>query len=86
MEPDMSEAELHATLKTMENNKSTGEDGYPAEFYKVFWIDIKDMLLNSYRYVEEICLLSAAQRRSIISLIPKTREKNPLFLKNWRPL
>ena len=47
MESNISKAESHATLKTMENNKSPGEDGYPAEFYKVFWIDIKDMLLNS---------------------------------------
>ena len=29
--------ELHAaTLKTMENSKSPDEDGYRAEFYKVF--------------------------------------------------
>ena len=52
----------------MENNKSPGEDGYPAEFYKVFWIDIKDMLLDSYRYAKENGLLSNTQRRGTIPL------------------
>ena len=49
MESYISEAELYATLKTMDNNISPGEDGYPAEFCKVLWVDIKDMLLDSYR-------------------------------------
>ena len=29
--------ELSSTLKTMKNNKTPGIDGFPAEFYKVFW-------------------------------------------------
>ena len=53
MESDISEAELHVNLKTMVNNKSPGEGVFPAEFYKVFWIDIKDMLLDSFRYAKE---------------------------------
>ena len=69
----------------MENNKSPGEDGYPAEFYKVFWIDIKTILVKSYKYAYESGGLSISQRRGIISLIPK-KEKDPLMLKNWRPL
>ena len=31
----------------MESNKTPGTDGIPAEFYKVFWNDIKSFFLAS---------------------------------------
>jgi len=34
------------SLQTMAPNKSPGSDGLPAEFYKVFWEDIKQFLLH----------------------------------------
>ena len=64
MESDISEAKLHATLKTMEINKLPGEDGYSAEFYNLFWIDIKGMLLDTYRYAKK-GLLSTTDRIGI---------------------
>ena len=54
MKSYISEAELCATLTTTDNNISPCEAGYPAEFCRVFWIDIKDMLLDSYRYAKEM--------------------------------
>ena len=33
-------------LKDMSLNKTPGSDGLPVEFYKVFWSDISDHLLN----------------------------------------
>ena len=47
MEQEITEDELIKVLKTNDNNKSPGDDGYPVEFYKVFWTDIKTVLLNS---------------------------------------
>ena len=37
-------SECLESLKLMESNKSPGSDGLPAEFYKVFWIDINQHL------------------------------------------
>ena len=33
--------ECENAMKLMKNNKSPGLDGLPAEFYKIFWNDIK---------------------------------------------
>ena len=40
-------AECLESLKTMEPNKTPGTDGIPAEFYEVFWNDIKSFFLAS---------------------------------------
>ena len=84
-EGELTEAELLATLKSTSNNKSPGSDGFPAEFYKVFWIDCKQYLLEALNLAYRIGLLSVTQRHSIITLLPK-REKDLTELKNWRPI
>ena len=81
----ITEAEILKNLKAMANNKSPGEDGFPAEFFKFFWQDIKKYLINSYQYSYTNGSLSLTQKRGIICLIPK-KDKDPLQLKNWRPL
>ena len=40
-------SECLESLKSMESNKSPGSDDLPAEFYKVFWNDINQHLLNA---------------------------------------
>ena len=40
---------LHA-FKSMRGDKSPGTDGLPCEFYKVFWNDLVEILLNSLNY------------------------------------
>jgi len=78
-------AELGKNVQQLPNNKSPGCDGLTTEFYKFFWIDIKDLLFDSYNYSFENKKLSQDQRRAIISLIPKPN-KDIRRLKNWRPL
>ena len=41
-EGPLSKNECLNALKDMDCNKTSGSDGLPAEFYKVFWIDIAD--------------------------------------------
>ena len=72
-------------LKTMENNKSPGTDGFTCEFYKFFWKDIEKDVVNSFNYAYENGEMSVDQKRGLISLIPK-KDKNRLLLKNWRPV
>ena len=69
----------------MESNKSPGSDGLPAEFYKVFWNDINQYLLNALNCAFTKGLLSITQRRGLITLIPK-KNKPTNLLKNWRPI
>ena len=62
VEQEITEDELLKVLKTTDNNKSPGDDGYPVEFYKVFWTDIKKELLNSYKYAYETGQISTTQK------------------------
>ena len=84
MERPISEEELLKLIKSLLNNKAPGEDGLPAEFYKVFWIDIKKYLLDSYNFSYNNNTLSITQKRGVISLIPK--KDDPLLLKKLAPL
>ena len=56
-----------------------------ADFYKVFWNDIADYLVNSINYAFGKGQLSVTQRRGIIKLIPK-KDAEPDLIKNWRPI
>ena len=40
-ENDLTEDELLISLKSMQNNKTPGNDGLTKEFYKTFWNEIK---------------------------------------------
>ena len=85
LEGDIQEQEILNAIKSTANNKAPGLDGLPIEFYKVFWVDIKNYFMQS---IIESCqqgCLSISQKQGVINLIPK-KEKDPLYLKNWRPL
>ena len=81
----ITEQEILKALKASPNNKSPGEDGLPSEFYKVFWNDIKIHLVSCYKLAFDMGKLGISQRRGIICLIPK-KDKDPIILKNWRPI
>ena len=72
-------------LKTMSSDKTPGTDGLPCEFYKVFWNDLADILINALNYSYETGKLSVSQRRGIVKLIPK-KDAELNLVKNWRPL
>ena len=36
------------SVQELQNNKAPGPGGLPGEFYKIFWNDISDLLLNSF--------------------------------------
>ena len=40
LEGDIKYSELAEALKNMKNSKTPGNDGFPAEFFKFFWIDL----------------------------------------------
>ena len=74
-----------AALKKLANDKSPGSDGLTSDFYKFFWSDISDLLIDSYNYTFRFKELTQEQKIAIINLIPK-KDKDLRFLKNWRPV
>ena len=77
--------EVGRALYAMKNNKSPGSDGFPAEFYKYFWSDLKfivmRMLVSSY----ESRVMPPSLQEGIIILIPKSgRPRNQI--NSYRPI
>ena len=82
---ELSEKELYISLRSMQNNKSPGNDGLIKEFFVTFWEDIKDSFLNSCLTAKLKKELSTYQRQAVIKLIQK-KDKDKRFIKNWRPI
>ena len=85
LEGEIKYSELAVALKNMKNSKTPGSDGFTAEFFKFFWIDLKMFILNSINYGYKTGSLSITQKQGIITCLPKPN-KSPFYLKNWRPI
>ena len=77
--------ELAQALKELKNDKCLGTDSLDASFYKVFWPQVKEKLLDIYNEAIQKGMLHLSARQSVISLSEKPG-KDPLKLKCWRPL
>ena len=77
--------ELGRTLRKFSNNRSPGSDGFPYEFFKVFWIDIKHFVHRSLIYGLGKGELSITQREGLITLVPKPSKPRNL-ISSWRPI
>ncbi|KAL9969964.1 hypothetical protein ACROYT_G022257 [Oculina patagonica] len=77
--------ECKRILESFEDNKSPGEDGFTAEFYKHFFDLIGLDLIQSLNQAFEDGELSISQRRGVITLIPK-EDSDLLDIQNWRPI
>ena len=77
--------EIGNALKDMKNNKTPGIDGFPAEFFKFFWKDLKFFVLRAFNHFFQTGKLSISLRHCIISCLPKG-DKPREYLKNWRPI
>ena len=81
---EFTEAEVREAVFQLEHNKASGPDGFPTEFYQVFWSLIKDdlMALFSDFHKEELNLFSL--NFGIITLIPKSSEATKI--QHYRPI
>ena len=82
---DLTLPECTSALKNLANNKSPGSDSFITNFYKKKWIDIKELVFDSYIYSQHHGLLAQNQKLGIFNLIPQ-KEKDLRHLKNWRPV
>ena len=85
LEEDYTVEELGKTLIKLSNNRSPGSDGFPYEFFKVFWSDIKHFLHRSLRQGVAEGELSVTQREGHITLVPKPSKPRSL-ISSWRPI
>ena len=85
LEGNLTMEEIGQALKQMQNNKCPGIDGFPSEFFKVFWSELKAIMLRSLNYAYKKGEFSPSLRTCIISCIPKG-DKPREYLKNWRPI
>ncbi|KAK3538385.1 hypothetical protein QTP86_001554 [Hemibagrus guttatus] len=76
--------ELQVALNTMPGGKAPGIDSLPVEFYKFFWKELGEDLLE---VLEESCrerCLPLSSRRAVITLLPKKGDLQDI--KNWHPV
>ena len=85
LEGEVTYEELANALKNMKNSKSPGMDGFTAEFFKFFWVDLGKFILRSVNFAYKNDSLSVTQNQGIITCIPKPNKPRQ-FLKNWRPI
>ena len=84
-EGPITKEECEKIIKLLPNFKSPGTDGLPAEFYKIFWTEISDILLECINFSYNKKELSISQKQGIITLLPKS-DRDTRYLKNWRPI
>ena len=78
-------SECLAVLNKMKLNKSPGNDGLTVEFYKMFWPVIGDLVVAALNEAFQVGELAASPKQAIITLIKK-ESKDPLMIKNYRPI
>ena len=81
----ISEEECLTALKEFKNNKTKGNGGFLAKFYKFFWSDLGTEMNPSFNYAFKKGSLSICQKRGIISLIFK-KNKDKTLLENLRAI
>ena len=77
--------EASFALKNMKNNKSPGSDGFTAEFFKFFWLQLGAFVVKSLNNGFMKSELSSTQKEGVIICIPKGDKAKDL-IKNWRPI
>ena len=73
-------------LKSLNNNKTSGNDGLTKEFYETFWDDLKLLFKKVIHQTKVTKKLLASQRQTVIKLIEKKKNRDKGFIKNWRPI
>jgi len=61
--------ECYKSLQLFESNKSPGNNGLMAEFYRAFWHTLGNLMVDSLNYSYDYGKLSNSQKEAIITLI-----------------
>jgi hypothetical protein len=71
---DFTEIEVKEAVMQMKKNKAPGPDGFPAEFYQVFWDTIKDDMMAMFYQLQTRDLPLFRLNFGIITLLPKKED------------
>lgn len=77
--------ECSGLLDSFQSNKTPGNDGIPAEFYRKFWPLISESFIGCANECFEKGEMSCSQKQAVITLLEK-RGKDRAFLENWPPI
>lgn len=77
--------ELSTAIKTLQNGKSPGPDGFPSEFFKKFSPQLIPHMLNMYNESFGSGTLPQTLREAFISIILK-KNKDPSYCESYRPI
>ena len=66
LEHEITIKELSDALKNMKNGKTPGIDGFPAEFFKVFWGQLKYFILRSAKFAFNKGVMSYSLQHCVI--------------------
>ena len=72
--------EMGLASRKLSSGKTPGCDGLQPEWYKFFWVKVRNMFYEAYIYALKIGKLHLSGRRGVITLIPKIH-RNPVHFK-----
>ena len=83
LEGKLTAEEILYAIKNMKNDKSPGIDGFPVEFFNIFWGRIKFVVMRALNEGYEKGEMSETLKYAVITCIPKGTKPRNIF-KNWR--
>jgi hypothetical protein len=78
------ESKVRAAVFQMEHNKAPGPDGFPPDFYQVFWDLIKDYLMALFKEFHRGSLSLNSLNFGTITLLPK--KKDAKAIQQYKPI
>jgi hypothetical protein len=81
---DFTEIEVKEAVMQIKNNKAPGPNGFPAEFYQVFWDTIKEDMMAMFFQLQTGDLPLFRLNFGIITLLPKKEDASRI--KQYRPI
>jgi hypothetical protein len=81
---EISEEEILQAIRSLEQDKAPGPDGFSIRFYKHFWGLIKHDLRRMLNYTLQKKKVGGATNSTFLALIPK--ETNPSNFSRFQPI
>ena len=84
LEGPLTVEECYQAMSNMKHRKSPGSDGFPVEFYLLFWEIVGKDLVEVLNHSHEVSILPLPMRQAMITLAHKKGDKDRLS--NWHPI